>query len=474
MKTHPSKAAFDRLKKKFNLIPLFIRAKAEEDALSIFGKVRGKNSFILHSPMADKNLGRYSFMGFSPFLTIKSKNRDIFINGRHYAGNPIKILKKKLSLFKSVKNKGLPLFFGGAVGYFSYDIAHFFEKLPKAAVDDMEIPDMYFLFIDKSIIFDNLSNELLIAVLGNDYEKSLNEINRIKKIIEAKPKPSDKKDKKIKCSPLQSNFKKSEYIKSIEKVKEYIKAGDTFQVNLSQRMEAKISGDPLAIYENLTKINPAPFSAFMELDGFSIISSSPERLVRLENGIVSTRPIAGTRPRGNTKEEDIKLEKELLSSIKERAEHTMLVDLERNDLGRVCNYGSVKLTEAMMIERYSHVMHLVSNIAGKLHKGKDRFDLLKAVFPGGTITGCPKIRTMEIIDELEPTARGPYTGSLGYFNFAGGMDFNIIIRTLIMKGNKIYTQAGGGIVADSIPEEEYNETLYKAQAMIKAIKSKNQ
>ena len=315
MKTYLSKIEFGRLKKKLNLAPLFAKLKAKEDVLSIYSKVRGKNSFILHSSMEDKNLGRYSFIGFEPFLVIKSKNKGVSIHGRHYTGNPIKILKKKLSLFKSIRPKELPLFFGGAVGYFSYDMAHFFEKLPKTAVDDMEIPDMYFLFIDKSIIFDHLANELFIVVLGNDYEKSLDEISRIKKIIESKPK-NNAQNKKIRCSQLKPNFKKIEYLRAIERVKEYIKAGDTFQVNLSQRLEAEITGDPLAVYKNLAKINPAPFSALMELDSFSIISSSPERLVRLENGIVSTRPIAGTRPRGKTKEEDLMLEKELLRSEK--------------------------------------------------------------------------------------------------------------------------------------------------------------
>ena len=470
MAIYPAKSAFNKLKKQANLVPLFTKFRTNEDVLSLYSKVRGGNSFILHSSMPDKDLGRYSFMGFNPFLTIKSKNNDVFINGRHLKGNPIKILKKKLSLFRSIRHKELPLFFGGAVGYFSYDIAHLFEKLPKTAPDDINAPDLHFLFIDKSIIFDHITNDIFIVVLGNSYEKSLNEISRIKKIIEAKQK-KDVQNKNIRCGQLKSNFKKSEYIEAIEKVKEYIKAGDTFQANLSQRLEAEIAGDPLAVYKNLAKINPAPFSALLEFDDVKIISSSPERLVRLENGIVNTRPIAGTRQRGKTKEEDLRLEKELLGSEKERAEHTMLVDLERNDLGKVCDYGSVKLTEAMAIEKYSHVMHLVSNIQGKLHKIKDRFDLLKAVFPGGTITGCPKIRTMEIIDELEPNARGPYTGSLGYFNFAGDMDFSIIIRTLIMKGNKAYVHAGGGIVADSIPEEEYKETLYKAQAMLEAVKS---
>lgn len=467
MAIYPTKSVFNKLKKQANLVPLFIKFKINEDTLSIYSKVRGKNSFILHSSMADNALGRYSFIGFDPFLTIKSKNKDVYINGKHIIGNPIKILKKKLSLFRSIRHSGLPLYFGGAVGYFSYETAHFFEKLPRNAKDDINAPDIYFSFFDKSIIYDHFKKEITIVALGNDYDKLSSQLLEIKNKIMGKPKLINKK---IQCGALRSNFSKEEYISSIKKIKEYIRAGDTFQVNLSQRLEAEISGDPLALYKNLVKINPSPFSALLEFDGLNIISSSPERLVRLENGIVNTRPIAGTRPRGKTKEEDLRLEKELLGSEKERAEHTMLVDLERNDIGKVCDYGSVKLTEAMSIEKYSHVMHLVSNIRGKLHKSKDRFDLLKAVFPGGTITGCPKIRTMEIIDEFEPNARGLYTGSLGYFNFAGDMDFNIIIRTLIMKGNKIYAHAGGGIVADSIPEEEYKETLYKAQAMLEAVK----
>ncbi len=469
MAIQPAKSVFNKLKKQANFVPLFTKFKANEDVLSIYSKVRGKNSFILHSSMADKSLGRYSFIGFDPFLTIKSKNKDVYINGKHIIGNPIKILKKKLSFFKSIRHKGLPLYFGGAVGYFSYETAHFFEKLPRAAKDDINSPDIYFSFFDKSIIYDHFRKEMIIVVLGNDYDKLPSRLLEIKNIITRELKPIDKK---IQCGALRSNFSKERYIEAINKIKEYIKAGDTFQVNLSQRLKAEISGDPLTVYKNLVKINPSPFSALLEFDDIKIISSSPERLVRLENGIINTRPIAGTRPRGKTRKEGLKLEKELLGSEKERAEHTMLVDLERNDIGKVCDYGSVRLTEAMSIEKYSHVMHLVSNIRGNLHKSKDRFDLLKAVFPGGTITGCPKIRTMEIIDELEPNARGPYTGSLGYFNFSGGMDFNIIIRTLIMKGNKIYTHAGGGIVADSIPEEEYKETLYKAQAMIKAVEYK--
>lgn len=469
---YPVKSTFNRLKAKFGMVPLFARLKVKEDILSIYKKFRGNNSFILHSSRVDKNLGRFSFIGFEPFLTIKSKGNDVFVGNKHVSGNPVDILKKKIDAIKSIRYKRLPMFFGGAVGYFAYGMANFFEKLPKTAIDDIKAPDLYFLFVDKSIAYDHVKKELYIIVLGKEYDELAKKIGEIKKIAKGKIKMPQNPKARIRCGALRSNFRKPDYLKAILKVKDYIKAGDTFQVNLSQRFEAPIAGDPLAIYENLIKINPSPFSALLEFEDLKIIGSSPERLVKLENGNVITRPIAGTRPRGKTRKEDLRLEKELLSSHKELAEHTMLVDLERNDLGKVCDYGSVKLTEEMIVERYSHVMHIVSNIEGRLHKGKDRFDLLKATFPGGTITGCPKIRTMEIIDELEPTSRGPYTGSLGYFNFAGDMDFNIIIRTLAMKDGKVYVQAGGGIVADSVPEDEYKETLYKAQAMIRAIKVK--
>ncbi|MEK6808217.1 MAG: aminodeoxychorismate synthase component I, partial [Nanoarchaeota archaeon] len=345
-------------------------------------------------------------------------------------------------------------------------IVHFFEKLPKTTKQDINSPDMYFLFIDKSVIYDHIKNELIIVVLGNNYDECMNEVMRISRRIFGKDKSLNRK---ILCRGLSSNFTKDEYMNAILKVKEYISAGDTFQVNLSQRLKGIIEGDCLAIYERLAKINPAPFSALLEFPEIKIVCSSPERLVRLENNIVSTRPIAGTRARGETYKDDMSLENELKSSEKELAEHIMLVDLERNDLGKVCDYGSVKVTEIMSVEKYSHVMHLVSNISGKLHHSKDCFDVIKAVFPGGTITGCPKIRTMEIIDELEPTSRGVYTGSLGYFNFCREMDFNIIIRTLVVKKNKVYVQAGGGIVADSVPMQEYKETLDKAQAMIDAL-----
>lgn len=467
---YPSKKIFESQKKYYNMIPLCTTLKTSDDVLDIYKKFRGENSFILHSAMFDSKLGKYSFIGFDPFMVFKSKGNKISINGKIQEGNPFKVLRELIQRYKSPRGN-LPLFFGGAAGYFSYEVAHFFEKIPKARIDDIDVPDIYFVFTDKAIVYEHEKKDVSLIVLGNDYEKLSDELESLIKRIDRKIS-AEKKDNDISRGNLRFNFSKHDYIKAIKKILDYIKIGDTYQVNLSQRNEADVSGDAITIYENLIRINPSPFSALMEFEDVKIISSSPERLVRLENGVATTRPIAGTRRRGKTHKEDFVLENELKNSAKENAEHTMLVDLERNDLGKVCDYGSVKVDEIMTIEKYSHVMHLVSNVSGKLHPKKDCFDLFKAMFPGGTITGCPKIRTMEIISELEPTARGPYTGSLGYFNFSGEMDFNIIIRSIVMKGNKIFAQAGGGIVADSNPDEEYKETLYKAQAMIGAIKGR--
>ncbi len=464
---YPTKEIFESQKKHYNMIPLCATLKAGGDVLDIYKKFRGENSFILHSATSDSKLGKYSFIGFEPFLVFKSKGNKISINGKTQEGNPFKVLRELIQRYKSPRGN-LPLFFGGAVGYFSYEVAHFFEKIPKARIDDIDVPDIYFVFVDKAIVYEHEKKEVSLIVLGNDYEKLSDELKSLTKRLSRKISVGEK-DKDISRGNLRFNFSRQNYIKAIKKILNYIKIGDTYQVNLSQRTEAEVSGDAISIYENLIRINPSPFSALLEFEDVEIISSSPERLVRLENSVASTRPIAGTRRRGKTNKEDFVLENELKNSAKENAEHTMLVDLGRNDLGKVCDYGSVKVDEIMTIEKYSHVMHLVSNARGKLHPKKDCFDLFKAMFPGGTITGCPKIRTMEIISELEPTARGPYTGSLGYFNFSGEMDFNIIIRSIVMKGNRIFAQAGGGIVADSNPDEEYKETLYKAQAMIDAI-----
>ncbi|MEW6481858.1 MAG: anthranilate synthase component I family protein [bacterium] len=410
-----------------------------------------KDSFLLESMNGPFKVARYSFIGFDPFITIKAKGDKVFVNEKVYKGNPFFILRDVLKRAKKHKE------FKGGFGYFSYSLAWFIEDLPKKNVDDIGMPDLYLIFPKSLIVFDHKLKTMEIL--------SLNE-NEIKKEIIKKELPFSKE---IKRGRLISNFTKKKYIEMVKKAKEYIKAGDIYQANLSQRFCCKLDMDPWFVYKRLSSINPSPFSAFLNLGDSYIVSSSPERLIRVSDGIIETRPIAGTRPRGKGKI-DKELERELILSEKERAEHIMLLDLERNDIGKVCKYGTVIPDELMTIERYSHVMHIVSNIKGVLREDKDFIDCIIAGFPGGTITGVPKKRCMEIIEELENTARGIYTGSIGYIDFAGKMDLNIIIRTIIIKDGKAYIQAGGGIVSDSDPELEYYETLHKAGALILSIK----
>ncbi|MFH2105652.1 MAG: aminodeoxychorismate synthase component I [Candidatus Micrarchaeota archaeon] len=415
------------------------------DPLSIYKRVDSENSVLLHSSRNDSK-ERYSIIAFDPFLVYESKKNE----------NPFEQLKKLLTEHKATKRSNNSIFDGIAIGYFGYGSVYFIEQLPRNAIDDLRIPNAKFAFYKDYFIFDHSTNKLILV----------GDKNKLNKALERKPKqiPNSGKTEKPK-----SNFTKQDYCKAVEKVKEYIKSGDTFQVNISQRFETETTIDPLFVYEKLSKINPSNFGAYLNFGDLGLLSSSPERLVKLTNGKAWTRPIAGTRPRGRTKEEDQALEKELKTNEKELAEHTMLVDLERNDLGKVCEYGTVKVDEIMTIERYSHVMHLVSEVSGQLRKDRTNVDLLKAMFPGGTITGCPKVRTMEITDEIEPTQRGPYTGAIGYFSLSGDMDFNMTIRTILMKGKKVYLQVGGGIVYDSVPEKEYDETIHKANAMFKAL-----
>jgi len=367
--------------------------------------------------------GRYSFIGIDPLVTITD--------------------------FETLKKADLHY---GAFGFFSYDFARQIEKLPNLAKDDLKTPQLLFVIPKTLVVFDHLKQE--IEIFSDDPQAIIEQIQGGKRLAKDKtpyPKPH----------PLTSNFTKDQFEKTVIKAKEYIKAGDIYQVNLSQRFEIPISEHPWEIYKRLRKINPSPFASYFDLGDLKLVSCSPERLIKLENGVCQTRPIAGTRPITAT-------DNELLLDPKERAEHIMLVDLERNDLGRVCGYNSVHVNETMTIEKYSHVIHIVSNVIGKLRKDKNKFDLIQAMFPGGTITGCPKIRSMEIIEELEPVKRGIYTGSIGYI-MPDKMDLNIAIRTIAIKEDKAYIQVGAGIVADSIPEREYYETLHKAQAMFEAL-----
>jgi para-aminobenzoate synthetase component 1 len=441
------------------------------------------NSFFLDGGMDPKRLGRYSFVGIDPFLVMNSRGSNISVvpdNGQEKEhGNPFDVLGRLLNKYRlDTSSSPIPLC-GGAIGYFSYDLCHFIESLPATAVDDLMLPESYFCFYDTMVAFDNLEGKTFIVSTGFP---ELNEGRRLKRaglrLEEMKSRLSSSSPKIMEVNSansktteaiLKSNFTKGDYIDAVNRVREYIAAGDVFQVNLSQRFETELNVTPYELYRRLRQINPAPFAGYLNFDGVTIVSASPERFLRLQGDRVETRPIKGTRPRGKNSVEDALLAQELLNSPKDRAENVMIVDLERNDLGRVCRYGSVKVTELAVLETFPTVFHLTSTVTGKLQPDKNRIDLLKATFPGGSITGAPKVRAMEIIDELEPTRRSVYTGAIGYLDFGGNLDLNIVIRTFIVKGNKAYFQVGGGIIYDSNAEEEYQETLDKARALVQAL-----
>jgi para-aminobenzoate synthetase component 1 len=406
--------------------------------------------FFLISSMRHKEWGRFSFIGSDPFLVLKSKGNNITIeqNGKiaYKKGDPLEELRSILNTYKVRHNPKSPVpFIGGGVGYLGYDLCHFTEKLPNTTYDDLKFPDMFFAFYD------------------NDSVMSFKSVMPIGPVI-----PHHNPNQHTR-NTVKSNFTKAGYLKAVRRVKEYILAGDIYQANLSQRFELPFNKHPLELFQTLQQINPAPFSALLKPNNNQvIISSSPERFLKVKDGYVETRPIKGTRPRGRTKLQDSQLKKELYNSIKDNAELAMIVDMERNDLGRVCKYGSVKVTEQKVLETYPTLHHLVATVKGELDKKHDLVDLIKATFPGGSITGAPKIRAMEIIDELEPTRRNVYTGAIGYIGFDGTMDLSIAIRIIMLNGNKAYYQVGGGIVADSDPKNEYEETLTKGKALLQS------
>ncbi|MBA7644504.1 Aminodeoxychorismate synthase component 1 [subsurface metagenome] len=425
------------------------------------------------------DLGRYSLAGWNPFLILKSRGSSIQLiqKGRvvKRRGNPFFILRDILDKCRVGSTpEDFPPFVGGGVGYLSYDLCHFWENLPSKAKDDLDLPELYIAFYDKVLIIDHLEKRTLIAAVSFFSKRDNPTIKeRIEEIRRLEQKNDAVQGEKGAVKPgkflLESNFTKQEYLQAVRKAKNYIREGDIFQVNLSQRFHSRLFVSPYRLYQSLREINPAPFAAYLNFNEIKILSSSPERFLRVRGRKIQTRPIKGTRPRGRNEEEDKKLGKELLASEKDRAELLMIVDLERNDLGRVCQYGSVKVEELVKLEVYPTVFHTASTIRGTLAPGKDRIDLLRATFPGGSITGAPKVRAMEIIDELEPTKRSVYTGSLGYFGFNESMDLNIVIRTFLAKNDDLYFQVGGGIVADSDPEKEFQETLDKAKALISSL-----
>lgn len=484
----PSFTEFKKKLKKGNLIPVWQEVLADFDTpVSAFKKIEaGQYSFLLESVEGGEKWGRYSFLGSEPTVIFKSKNGNIEITENKKTtkskGDPIDALRKLLSRYKPVVDPELPRFHGGAVGYFSYDIVRHVEDLPVLGIDDLGLWDAFFMITDTVLVFDNVNHK--IKIIYNAYVPEAKNarqayddaINKIEKIVQKLRKPvkhyqkAETKTGVKKGSPkLKSNFKPEDYKKAVKKTKEYIKAGDIIQAVIAQRWRTKLDVDPFDLYRSLRVLNPSPYMFYLTTNSEKLVGSSPEVMVRVEDGEVESRPIAGTRPRGKNEAQDLKLEDELLADPKERAEHIMLVDLARNDLGRIANTGTVKVDELMIIERYSHVMHIVSNVIAKLGRKKDAFDVLKATFPAGTLSGAPKVRAMEIIEEMEPNRRGAYGGAVGYFSFSGNMDTCITIRTFVIKDDEIFIQAGAGIVADSKPEKEYQESVNKVKALVRAI-----
>jgi para-aminobenzoate synthetase component I len=430
-------------------------------------------SFLLDSSMENARLGRYTFMGSRPFIVFKSKNQSITIQEnsatRNLTGNPFEELKVLLEKYKTQDSNTIP-FLGGAVGYFAYDMGHHIEKLPRTAVDDVNIPDSCFGLYDSIIAVDHQTKTTYIIANGIN-EKPETEVEELKRKINNISAHSFIDNPGLACSEIQSNFTKEAYMKAVQRVKDYIRSGDIYQANLTQRFKCHTEEAPFSIYSRLRQLNPAPFACYMNFGEGHILSSSPERFIRIQDNIIETRPIKGTKPRGGTAEEDRANKEELLSSEKDKSELLMIVDLERNDLGKVSKTGTVKVSELFYLEEYATVHHLVSTVTGEMKDNIDAIDVIQAAFPGGSITGAPKIHSMEIIDELEPTQRNIYTGSIGYLGFNGSIDLNIAIRTIVMKEGTAYFQAGGGIVWDSDPELEYEETLHKAKALFKTLRN---
>lgn len=415
--------------------------------------------------------GRYSISAMNPIVTMIGKNNSLEIadvdGTTIIKGNPLHSVKKKMKEYEVESNNESPEFQGGAIGFISYDYIRYIEELPNLATDDLETPDVFFMLFDNWYVYDLQENKLWLSILYTDEN-----ISAAKDEIEtAVERFQERKDSKLqaitpeKTEGQQVSIKDNEFQQSVRKIQDYIAQGDVFQVNLSVRQMKPLGVSALDVYNQLRILNPSPYMGYFHTPEFQLVSGSPELLVKKKGNEISTRPIAGTRSRGKNNQEDQRLADELIGSEKERAEHVMLVDLERNDLGRVSEYGSVEVNEFMAIEKYSHVMHIVSNVRGRLAPDCDEYDLIDSMFPGGTITGAPKIRTMEIIEELEPVRRGPYTGSLGWIGFNNDVELNIMIRTMLVKDNKAYVQAGAGIVIDSVPSNEYKESMKKARAL---------
>jgi anthranilate synthase component 1 len=482
---YPSRSEFKELTKKGNLIPVYREIVADMDTpVSAFKKLEDSEcAYLLESVEGGEKWARYSFIGLHPLVSFKSKRHDVeilYANGKKESFSdsaPLDRLKEIMKNYLPVEDSALPPFSGGAVGYVSYDEVRNFEPVGGGNNDDLNLPDTYFVITESLVVFDHLRHRMKLVVNvhlqeGEDidalYDDALQKINQLHQKLMRSITVADRTVSVGRCE-IKSNLTQDQFMDAVERCKEYIAAGDVFQVVISQRFNVTVTCEPFEIYRALRSVNPSPYMFYLKFKDMRLVGASPEILVRLNGDVVQVRPIAGTRKRGATPEEDIALENELLADPKERAEHIMLVDLGRNDCGRVCEYGTVNVDDLMTIERYSHVMHIVSNVSGKLKTGTDAFDVFRAAFPAGTVSGAPKIRAMQIIDEVEQLNRGTYAGSVGYFGFNGNLDSCITIRTILIKGEQAYVQAGAGIVADSDPLSEYRETINKASAMIRAI-----
>ncbi len=480
---YPDMQEFERLAQEANVVPVTQEIYSDtKTPIGVFMRFADEeNSFLLESVEGGEKWARYSFIGRNPYMTFASEGENITIQKggktRTYTGNPFDELKQIFAGFKYAHTEGLPRLSGGAVGYFGYDTVRHIEKLPDAPPDDMQVPDCYLMFCDEIIAYDHLKQKVIVIVNAHIgkyakgvYEQVLQRLERICDEIEAPTRSADAATTQGKAGgQFVSNFTKDEFCAAVDKAKQYIVDGDIFQVVLSQRLSMETDVHPFDVYRVLRTLNPSPYLYYLRLPDCVIVGSSPELLVRVEDDVVETCPIAGTRPRGKTPQEDEQLADDLLSDEKELAEHTMLVDLSRNDIGKVSKFGSVVVQNPMHIEKYSHVMHIVSNVKGIKRDALDAFDVLKSALPAGTLSGAPKVRAMEIINELEKSKRGIYGGCIAYIGFDGNIDTCITIRTMVFHDGKAYLQAGAGIVADSVPETEFEETLSKAKALIKAL-----
>ena len=480
----PDFKTFSRLAREGNLVPVYDTYTA--DLLTPVGAylriARGaKYAFLLESVEGGENIGRYTFTGANPEEVFRARGHvcELDTHGKTatFEENPVEQLRRLTARYRPVRIPGMPPLTAGAIGYFAYDMVRLVERIPDTGRDDLGVEDCMMMFYLGLVAFDRVQHRVWIirnvftegpGSLREKYNAAVREIGRTRKMLES-PLPAQRKPRRAKPLRVTSNMTKPQFTAAVRRAKSYIRAGDAFQIVVSQRFEASTSADPFKIYRALRVVNPSPYLYYLKLGELSVVGSSPEMLVKVQGRDALYRPLAGTRPRGRNEKEDERLETELLADPKERAEHVMLVDLGRNDLGRVCEYGSVKPERLMFVERYSHVMHLASSLRGRLRDDVDCFDALMACFPAGTLSGAPKVRAMEIIDELEPTRRGIYAGAILYLDFSGNLDSCIGLRTLVAKNGRAYVQAGAGIVADSVPEREYEESANKARAVLRAL-----